>query len=91
MEGILPVEQRTVIAKEVFRDLSMNYYSGNTLPSFFNDYMLQVSKMLGTNLCTYSYLNTGALYKNINCSRILNGIMDTGFQEAYAAYFDLVE
>jgi hypothetical protein len=47
-------------------------------------------KVLDYNLCEYSYLNKGALYNNINCSLILNGIMDRSLSETYSLYLDLV-
>jgi hypothetical protein len=39
--------------------------------------------MLNYNLCEYSYLNTGSLYKGIDCSNILDGMMNRGFTETY--------
>lgn len=39
--------------------------------------------MLGYNLCAYSYLNTGSLYVNLNCSLIFDGAMNRGFSETY--------
>jgi hypothetical protein len=41
------------------------------------------NKMLNFNMCEYSYLNTGSLYKGINCSAILDGMMNQGFTETY--------
>ena len=46
--------------------------------------------MLNINLCEYSYLNTGSLYKNINCSLILNGVMDKTYAETFVLFLDVV-
>ena len=42
------------------------------------------------NLCEYSYLNTGTLYKGINCSLILDGVMDLNYPETYIRYIATV-
>lgn len=60
------------------------------MPAYFNEYIDKEKATLNYNLCSYSYLNTGSLYKNINCSQILNGAMDRGFAEAYILYLHLV-
>lgn len=47
--------------------------------------------MLGYNLCDYSYLNTGSLYKGLNCSVMLDGMMNRGFTETYAFLLQSIE
>lgn len=45
---------------------------------------------MGYNLCEYSYLNSGPLYDNINCSLIFNGIMDKSLTETNELYLSVV-
>lgn len=47
--------------------------------------------MLNYNLCDYSYLNTGSLYKGINCSKLLDGMMNRGFTETYAFLLQTIQ
>ena len=46
--------------------------------------------MININLCDYSYLNSGSLYRGINCSLILNGVMDKTYAETYIMFLSLV-
>lgn len=48
--------------------------------------MANVTEMLTINLCTFSYLNTGSLYKNIDCSKIFDGVMNKGLSETYVLF-----
>jgi hypothetical protein len=60
------------------------------LPSYFADYEELERSMLKVRLCDYAYLNSGSLYNNINCSLILNGIMDQTYAETYVLFLALV-
>ena len=82
MEAILPETERRGWQKA--KVLTVPTELTVQLPSYFDSYKEIERGMLDFNLCKYSYLNTGSLYKNINCSLILDGMLDKGFTQTYS-------
>ena len=60
------------------------------LPSYFKDYQTLEHKVLQDNICQYNYLNTNQIYLKLNCSVVLNGIMEKTFSEAFSQLKSLV-
>ena len=89
MKEILPPEKRWNETLNLTESISTeaNTYS---LPAFFASYENIEEQTLNMNLCEYSYLNTGTLYKGINCSLILDGVMDLNYPETYIRYIATV-
>jgi hypothetical protein len=88
MKEILPPEQRRAQSASSVYTIDTNYIRYE-LPSYFADYEQLERSMLSINLCDYAYLNGGSLYNNINCSLILNGVMDQTYAETYVLFLAL--
>lgn len=76
MEALLLADKAPDIKEPIFNVQTRIHIK---LPAFFDNYKNLENAMLNYNMCDYSYLNTGSLYKGINCSNILDGIMNKGF------------
>ena len=85
MNEILPVEQRNIYSESSIVYMKTDHII-NGLPSYFKNYLLLQSKVLENNLCQYDYLNQNYIYIGLNCSAMLNGVMEKTYSEVYAQY-----
>ena len=88
MEELVDPSLRTPLQYSTVNNLKT--HSDNKLPPAFVGYDQLKEKLLSNNLCDFAYLNNGTLYRNINCSLILDGVMDKNYAETYILYLSLV-